>query len=186
MLHTWPTTLIAHWLWTANAFNSKNFNNICSYKLDMLKFNMPLHKTYPKRLLVCNNPFSPFVFFSTKVGWITCGKQVLHYNCWTSSQFGMSTLFTTRKAHGTYLQLWIVQNLACLCKVNKGVIWSSSLVVEFWVFILKPLDEDNVPLLYGRLHWLTWTKCTSITSTSKGNEAKVSHTTQCCSFLAIV
>jgi len=66
----------------------------------------------------------------------------------------------------------MVQNFACLCKVNKDVIWSSSIVVELWVLILTPIDEDDVPP-NGGLHGLIWTKCTSSIYAWKGNEAKV-------------
>ncbi len=54
----------------------------------------------------------------------------------------------------------MVQNFAYLCKVNKDAIQSFSLVVEFWVLILTPIDEDDVPP-NGGLHGLTRTKCTS-------------------------
>jgi hypothetical protein len=54
----------------------------------------------------------------------------------------------------------------------------------FLVFILTPIDEDNVPL-NGGLNGLTQTKCTSFTSAPRGNEAEVSNLVQCCSSLAI-
>jgi hypothetical protein len=54
----------------------------------------------------------------------------------------------------------MVQKIACLCKVNKDATQSSSLVTKFWVLILTPIDEDDVPP-NGRLHGLTQTKCTS-------------------------
>jgi hypothetical protein len=56
------------------------------------------------------------------------------------------------------------KNLACLFKINKDVIQSCSLIREFWVFILTPIDEDDVPL-NGGIHGLTQTKCTSFAST---------------------
>jgi hypothetical protein len=54
----------------------------------------------------------------------------------------------------------MVQKFACLCKVNKDATQSSSLVTKFWVLILTPIDEDDVPP-NGGLHGLTQTKCTS-------------------------
>jgi hypothetical protein len=53
----------------------------------------------------------------------------------------------------------MVQNLACLFKVNKDVTQSCSLIKEFCVFILTLVDEDDVSL-NGGLHGLTQTKCT--------------------------
>jgi hypothetical protein len=55
----------------------------------------------------------------------------------------------------------------------------------FLVFILTPIDEDNVPL-NGGLNGLTQTKRTSSTSVPKDNEAKVSNLVQCCSSLTII
>jgi hypothetical protein len=54
----------------------------------------------------------------------------------------------------------------------------------FLVFILTPINEDNVPL-NGGLNGLTQTKCTSVTFAPKANEVEVSNLMQCCSSLAI-
>jgi len=49
----------------------------------------------------------------------------------------------------------------------------------FLVFILTPINENNVPL-----NGLTQTKSTSVRFAPKGNEVEVSNLMQCCSSLA--
>lgn len=46
-------------------------------------------------------PFSSPLFFSTNAKGISCGKQMLKFNCCSSSQLGQSPLFTTKNAHGS-------------------------------------------------------------------------------------
>jgi hypothetical protein len=43
------------------------------------------------------------LFFSTNARGITCGKQMLNFNCCTSSQLKESPLFTTKNA---YEHIW--------------------------------------------------------------------------------
>ncbi len=98
------------------------------------------------------------------------------------SKLVTSPLFTIKKAHGSYLQFQAAQNLAYLCKVNKDSTQSCFLVVEFWVFILTPIDVELV-LLNARLNGLTFSYYTW--SSSVGNGVEISKPKQCSSYLAI-
>jgi hypothetical protein len=71
-------------------------------------------KHVPKKVLYVIMHVSPFVFFPIKEIRTPWGKQMLHLNCWTPSQLEKSPLFTTQKAHGTYLQLSLQQHGAIL------------------------------------------------------------------------
>ncbi len=55
---------------------------------------------------------------------------------------------------------WSKNLLACVKSTKMHATQSSSLVAKFWVLILTPIDEDDVPP-NGGLHGLTQTKCTS-------------------------
>ncbi len=84
-------------------------------------------------MYIYNDHFCSFLFISINergTTWI-----ILHFNWFIWSQLRKAPSFTTKNAHGTNLKFHVVQNLACLCKINKC---PNTWLLKFSMFMLNP------------------------------------------------